>query len=75
MIIFSLSVHGGDKIVLLEQKQTEDLSGFELSKDADVTIEQDLGNVLASDLVENVHLPEGVKNRKTINQHRINSNL
>lgn len=73
MIIFSLSVHGGDKIVLLEQKQPEDLSSMESSEDVDVATEQDLGNVLVSDLVKDIHLPEGVKDRKTINQHRINN--
>ena len=73
MIIFSLSVYGRDKIVLLEQKQTEDLSSMESSEDVDVATEQDLGNVLVSDLVKDIHLPEGVKDRKTINQHRINN--
>lgn len=73
LIIFSLSVHSGDKIVLLEQKQTEDLSSMESSEDVDVATEQDLGNVLVSDLVKDIHLPESVKDRKTINQHRINN--
>lgn len=73
LIIFSLSVHSRDNLVLQGQNQNEDLSGLEFLEDEDVKTEQSLGNVLVSDLVNDVHLPEEVFGRKTINQYRINN--
>lgn len=55
------------------QNHNEDLSGLEFLEDEDVGIEQSLGSVLVSDLVNDVYLPEKVVGRKTINQHRINN--